>query len=82
MVQRNISFFQTILTDVRQAIKAGCHSSTVCISIMLYADDFILHPPTVTGLQMLLTAVEHELIGADMKLNVNKSSINAIWRAI
>jgi exonuclease III len=53
--------------------KVGCYNSTICICIFLYADDIILLSPTVTGLQILLNAVENELLHLDMQLNVKKS---------
>ena len=53
--------------------KVGCYKSTVCICIFLYADDIILLSPTVTGLQILVNAVEQVLAYIDMQLNVNKS---------
>jgi hypothetical protein len=53
--------------------KVGCYNSTICICIFLYADDIILLSPTVTGLQILLNAVENELLHIDMQLNVKKS---------
>ena len=45
----------------------------MCCSIFLYADDILLVAPTVSGLQVLLTACERELIDIDMCINVSKS---------
>ena len=52
----------------------GCYRSTICCSIFLYADDILLLSPTVTGLQILLSACEKELIDLDMRINAKKSS--------
>jgi hypothetical protein len=51
----------------------GCFVSSVCVSIILYADDILLIAPTITGLQRLLTVCEIELVQLDMQINVNKS---------
>ena len=47
--------------------------SSVCVIIILYADDILLIAPTITGLQRLLTVCEIELVQLDMQINVNKS---------
>jgi Reverse transcriptase (RNA-dependent DNA polymerase) len=53
---------------------AGCYRSTICSSIFLYADDILLLSPTVTGLQILLSVCEKEIVYLDMRINVKKSS--------
>ena len=52
----------------------GCYRSTICCSIFLYADDILLLSPTVTGLQILLSVCEKELVDLDLRINVKKSS--------
>jgi len=51
----------------------GCYIANACVSIFLYADDILLLAPSVTGLQILLTACENELSNLDMAVNVKKS---------
>ena len=69
-------FFAIFIDQLVERVKSlyvGCHISTVCCSIFLYADDILLVAPTVSGLQVLLTACERELIDIDMCINVSKS---------
>ena len=65
-------FIDGIVEKVKNS-NIGCYSSSVCLSIFLYADDILLLSPSVAGLQNLLTVCENELIDLDMRLNVSKS---------
>jgi hypothetical protein len=56
-----------------KSANVGCYLSTICCSIFLYADDILLLSPTVTGLQILLSACEKELVDLDMRINAKKS---------
>jgi hypothetical protein len=56
-----------------KSANVGCYISTICCSIFLYADDILLLSPTVTGLQILLSACEKELVDLDMRINAKKS---------
>jgi Reverse transcriptase (RNA-dependent DNA polymerase) len=59
----------SIVYKIKSA-NAGCYRSTICCSIFLYADDILLLSPTVTGLQVLLSVCEKELVYLDMRINV------------
>ena len=62
----------SIVYKIKSA-NVGCYISTTCCSIFLYADDILLLSPTVTGLQILLSVCEKELVDLDMRINVKKS---------
>jgi len=51
----------------------GCYLNSVCVSILLYADDIVLSAPFVTALQCLLEVCERELDNIDMLINAKKS---------
>jgi Reverse transcriptase (RNA-dependent DNA polymerase) len=61
----------SIVYKIKSA-NAACYRSTICCSILLYADDILLLSPTVTGLQILLSVCEKELVDLDMRINVKK----------
>ena len=61
------------LVDKVKSTGVGCYLSYFCLSIFLYADDILLIAPSVTALQILLTACEDELEYLDMRINANKS---------
>ena len=65
-------FIEDIVSKIKET-NVGCYVSSVCATIVLYADDILLLAPTVTGLQHLLTVCERELVELDMHVNVNKS---------
>jgi Reverse transcriptase (RNA-dependent DNA polymerase) len=53
---------------------AGYYKSIICCIIFPYADDILLLSPTVTGLKILLSVCEKELVDLEMRINVKKSS--------
>jgi hypothetical protein len=61
------------LVDVVRRTNVGCYISHICCAIFLYADDILLLAPSITGLQLLLSACESYLRDIDMNINVNKS---------
>lgn len=67
------SVFIDGLVDKIKSANVGCYTSTVCLSVFLYADDILLIAPSVTALQTLLSVCEQELDSIDMCLNVAKS---------
>ena len=54
-------------------VKMDAIRGSLCMSILLYADDILLVAPSVTALQQLLLLCEQELMWLDMSLNVKKS---------
>ena len=62
----------SIVSKIKSA-NVGCYISTICCCIFLYADDILLLSPTVTGLQILLSVCEKELVELDMRINAKKS---------
>ena len=46
---------------------------SAAVFFFTHADDILLLSPTVTGLQILLSACENELVDLDMRINVKKS---------
>jgi len=46
---------------------------------LLYADDILLIAPSVTALQTILTACEHELLHLDMGINEKKIRVHPMW---
>lgn len=67
------AIFINVVIDNVKSLNIGCHISTVCVCIFVYADDILLVAPTIDGLQTLLTVCEDSLIDLDMHINVNKS---------
>ena len=61
------------LIDKINSLSVGCFISMTNCSVFLYADDILLLAPTVTGLQILLSVCEKELVNLDMRINVRKS---------
>ena len=53
--------FVDSLVDRVKATGLGCYLNSVCVSILLYADDIILSAPSVKALQLLLEVCEQEL---------------------
>jgi len=47
-----------------------------CISILLYADDILLHmvAPSISALQLIMSVCEKELEWLDLSINVKKST--------
>jgi len=66
-------FFIELLVNRVRSLNVGCHISTVCCSIFIYANDILLIEPTVSGLQVILATCERELINIDMCINISKS---------
>jgi len=69
------------LVDKIRNCPFGCFIKNVCMSILLYADDFLLIAISVTALQKLLHICDHELSSTDMLINVKKSSCLRIGQA-
>jgi len=65
-------FIDGIVNKIKDA-NVGCYVSTVCVSILIYADDILLIAPSVSGLQTLVNICETELMNVDMSINVKKS---------
>jgi Reverse transcriptase (RNA-dependent DNA polymerase) len=65
-------FIDGLVNKIKDA-NIDCYVSTVCVSILLYADDILLIAPSVTGLQTLVNICETELINIDMSINAKKS---------
>ena len=69
-------FFAIFINDIVSVVEktnVGCYVSSVCVGIILYADDIVLLAPSVEGLQILLSVCEEFLSSLDMKINVKKS---------
>ena len=68
--------FAVFIDDVIKSVQCsqyGCHFGLLSFSIFLYADDILLISPSVSGLQQLISLVEHYLVDFEMSLNVKKS---------
>ena len=55
------AIFVDSIVDRVKATGLGCYLNSVCVSILLYADDIVLSAPSVTALQCLLEVCEREL---------------------
>jgi len=66
-------FIDSVVERVR-ASGIGCYVKSVCVSVILYADDILLIAPSVTALQQLLYVCEAELSWLAMAINVGKSA--------
>ena len=60
----------------------GCHIHNNCVSIFLFADENLLLPPTITGLQSLFNTCECELEKLDMRGNAAKSLCIRFWSKV
>ena len=67
------AIFVDSIVDRVTATGLGCYLNSVCVSILLYADDIVLSAPSVTALQCLLEVCERELDNIDMLINAKKS---------
>jgi len=67
------AIFVDSIVDRVKATGLGCYLNSVCVSILLYADDIVLFAPSVTALQCLLEVYERELDNIDMLINAKKS---------
>jgi len=67
------AIFVDSIVDRVKATGLGCYLNSVCVSILLYADDIVLSAPSVTALQCLLEVCERELDNIDMLINAKKS---------
>ena len=64
--------FAVFIDSVVEKIKltgVGCHYFSVCLSVFLYADDTLLIAPSVSALQILLSACDEELTRLGMQIN-------------
>jgi len=61
-----------VITTVEHK-RFGCLYKSVCVSIIMYADDIILLSPSVTALQKLLHVCEGVLQNLDLFINPKKS---------
>jgi len=60
----SLFLFAILVDSIVDRVKAtglGCYLNSVCVSILLYADDIVLSAPFVTALQCLLEFCEREL---------------------
>jgi Reverse transcriptase (RNA-dependent DNA polymerase) len=65
-----------------KSTNAGSYKSTFCCSIFLYADDILLLSLTVTGLQILLSVCENELVDLGMRTRMyqrQKIVLYSVW---
>jgi len=76
------AIFIDSLVDKVRLTGVGCYISHVCVSIFLYADDILLIAPSVSALQILLSACEDELRTLDMQLNTKKVHMHSFWRTL
>jgi len=53
--------------------RSGCFYQSVCVSIVMYADDILLLSPSVTVVQELLYVCENVLGSLDLSINPKKS---------
>jgi len=53
--------------------RSRCFYQSVCVSIVMYADDILLLSPSVTVLQELLYVCENVLVSLDFSINPKKS---------
>ena len=67
------AIFIDSIVDKVKATGVGCYLNSVCVSILLYADDIILTAPSVRTLQHLLDVCQQELDYLDMSINAKKS---------
>jgi hypothetical protein len=56
----------------------GCFYRSVCVSVILYADDILLLAPSVSALQELLNICENELQSLALSINIKKSVCSRI----
>jgi len=67
------AIFIDSIVDKVKATGVGCYLNSVCISILLYADDIILTAPSVSTMQHLLDVCQQEIDYVDMSINAKKS---------
>ena len=65
--------------DKVKATGVGCYLNSVCVSILLYADDKILTALSVRTLQHLLDVCQQELDYLDMSINTKKILLYSDW---
>ena len=63
------------MVDKVRATNPGCYLSSVCMSIILYADDILLIAPSIKALQCLMAVCEKELLCFDIHINVKKNPL-------
>jgi len=74
--------FAVFIDSVVEKIKltgVGCYYFSACVSIFLYADDILLIAPSVSALQILLSACDEELTRLGMQINEKKVIMHAVW---
>jgi len=67
------AIFVDSIVDRVKATGLGCYLNSVCVSILLFADDIVLSAPSVTALQCLLEVCERELDNIDMLIDAKKA---------
>lgn len=65
-------YVDNVITTVEHK-RLGCLYKSVCVSIIMYADDIVLLSPSVTALQELLHVCEGVLQNLDLFINPKKS---------
>ena len=65
-------YVDNVITTVEHK-RLGCVYKSVCVSIIMYADDIVLLSPSVTALQELLHLCEGVLQNLDLFINPKKS---------
>ena len=73
------AIFIDSIVDKVKATGVGCYLNSVCVSILLYADDIILTAPSVRTLQHLLDVCQQELDYLDMSINAKKILLYSDW---
>ena len=59
--------------------RTGCFYRSMCVSIVMYADDILLLSPSVTVLQELLYVCEKVLGSLDLSINPKKSVCTRVF---
>ena len=70
------SLFAVYVDDILAIVekrRSGCFYQSVCVSIVMYADDILLLSPSVTVVQELLYVCENVLGSLDLLINSKKS---------
>jgi len=67
------AIFVDSIVDRVKATVLGYYLNSVCVSVLLYADDIVLSALSVTSIQCLLEVCERELDNIDMFINAKKS---------
>ena len=65
--------FVDSLIDLISEHNLGCNFGTLCLGVLMYADDLILISASVCNLQLMINICVDELKNLDLKINVKKS---------